>query len=144
MKKLSDFQSSLTITEDTDSEELLPNTPQTQYQRICEGLRPNLEKVVAPRLLKDLISRCWDAHPEQRPTAGELYGVLRDWLDRDFLIRKNTEFYHQYQELLTTKSLDSLTNKPPMNCPSDKYTSRRLDFPNLSQPQNSKELNEKF
>jgi len=26
--------------------------------RICEGLRPNLEEVIAPQLLKDLISRC--------------------------------------------------------------------------------------
>jgi len=40
--------------------------------RICEGLRPNLEEVIAPQLLKDLISRCWDANPEQRPTAGEI------------------------------------------------------------------------
>src|SRR5207244_220432 len=40
--------------------------------RICEGLRPNLEEVIAPQLLKDLISRCWDVSPEQRPTAGEI------------------------------------------------------------------------
>jgi serine/threonine protein kinase len=40
--------------------------------RICEGLRPNLKEVIAPQLLRDLISRCWDAQPEQRPTAGDL------------------------------------------------------------------------
>jgi len=40
--------------------------------RICEGLRPNLQEVIAPQLLKDLISRCWDAQPEQRPTVSEI------------------------------------------------------------------------
>jgi serine/threonine protein kinase len=113
-------------------------------ERICEGLRPNLEEVIAPQLLKDLISRCWDASPAQRPTAGEVISILLHELDWDYSIRKNTEFYYQHQELLATKALDSLTNKPPQNYPTEKYTSRLLDYENPPQPQNSQEPNEQF
>jgi len=45
---------------------------------------------------------------------------------------------------LKTGALDLLTNQPARNYSAEKSTSRLLDFPNLPQPQNSKELNERF
>jgi serine/threonine protein kinase len=46
--------------------------------KICKGLRPNLSIVQVPQLLKDLISKCWDANPENRPKARELIKIERD------------------------------------------------------------------
>ncbi|POG80480.1 kinase-like domain-containing protein [Rhizophagus irregularis DAOM 181602=DAOM 197198] len=42
---------------------------------ICKGLRPNIFKYT-PKLLTDLITKCWDAKAENRPTAKELYQEL--------------------------------------------------------------------
>ncbi|CAI2182010.1 6375_t:CDS:2 [Funneliformis geosporum] len=79
--------------------------------QICQGLRPNLEPVIIPQLLKDLISRCWDAEPKKRLTVGEL------------------------------RTINSLPTKPLVNQETDKYTSKLLDFKNLPKPQNNSELN---
>ncbi|POG65208.1 hypothetical protein GLOIN_2v1669052, partial [Rhizophagus irregularis DAOM 181602=DAOM 197198] len=38
-------------------------------------LRPNIFKYT-PKLLADLITKCWDAKAENRPTAKELYQTL--------------------------------------------------------------------
>ncbi|CAB4431325.1 unnamed protein product [Rhizophagus irregularis] len=42
---------------------------------ICKGLRPNIFKYT-PKSLADLITKCWDAKAENRPTAKELYQKL--------------------------------------------------------------------
>jgi serine/threonine protein kinase len=36
--------------------------------KICKGLRPNIFKYT-PKLLADLITKCWDAKAENRPTT---------------------------------------------------------------------------
>jgi serine/threonine protein kinase len=43
-------------------------------QEICQGLRPNLDALKIPQLLENLIKKCWDSDPENRPTAEELSG----------------------------------------------------------------------
>ncbi|UZO10543.1 uncharacterized protein OCT59_002124 [Rhizophagus irregularis] len=43
--------------------------------KIYKGLRPTISKDV-PKLLADLISKCWDTKIENRPTANELYQIL--------------------------------------------------------------------
>ena len=54
--------------------------------------------------------------------AFEFIKILSNCLDENFSIRKDTEFYHQYQKLLATGMLeDSLTNKPPRNYSTEKY-----------------------
>ncbi|MCE8163159.1 MAG: serine/threonine-protein kinase [Candidatus Moeniiplasma glomeromycotorum] len=71
--------------------------------KICQGLRPNIEKLKVPQLLKDLIKKCWDADPEKRPSAGETCSLFSsDWL-HDFWdgisINKNAKLYRQYEEI---------------------------------------------
>ncbi|KLL05388.1 MAG: hypothetical protein MRERV_1c064 [Mycoplasmataceae bacterium RV_VA103A] len=68
--------------------------------KIClEGLRPNIDEVKIPQLLKDLIKRCWDADPEKRPSARELWSIIYGWQE-EIRDKKNTQFYHQYLEIM--------------------------------------------
>src|SRR5205085_8603759 len=39
--------------------------------RICNGFRPKISEDT-PKLIVDLITKCWDAKPENRPTVKEL------------------------------------------------------------------------
>ena len=43
---------------------------------VCSGLRPNIENLPVPQLLKDLIKKCWDADPAKRPTTSEIWNIL--------------------------------------------------------------------
>ncbi|CAG8499591.1 5976_t:CDS:2 [Ambispora gerdemannii] len=94
--------------------------------KICQGLRPNLSDVIAPQLVKDLVSRCWDADPAARPAT-----------------RKNeTKLYQQFKELeeLYKETSENIGRKYK-NYPSANCISRLLDFKSLPKPQNSKEIN---
>ncbi|KLL01724.1 MAG: hypothetical protein MRERC_7c007 [Mycoplasmataceae bacterium RC_NB112A] len=68
---------------------------------VCQGYRPNIDEVPIPQSLKDLIKKCWDVNPSQRPGARELLEIISDWIDENVYkrIRKNTPFYRQYREL---------------------------------------------
>ncbi|UZO03332.1 uncharacterized protein OCT59_023739 [Rhizophagus irregularis] len=46
--------------------------------KICKGLRPTISKDI-PKLLADLIIKCWDAEIKNRPTTKELYQLLNKW-----------------------------------------------------------------
>lgn len=78
--------------------------------KICQGLRPNIDNLKIPQLLKDLIKRCWDADPEQRPTtsvldkvaSGYYYGRKED--EREEISgcsyhKKDFEFIRQREEI---------------------------------------------
>ncbi|EXX78887.1 hypothetical protein RirG_010890 [Rhizophagus irregularis DAOM 197198w] len=47
--------------------------------KICKGFRPKISKDV-PKLLANLIIKCWDAEIENRPTTKELYQILKKWI----------------------------------------------------------------
>src|ERR1051325_6549931 len=51
---------------------------------ICRGLRPTI-RIETPGSLKELIERCWDANPENRPTAEEILNTL----SRNLYVYKN-------------------------------------------------------
>ncbi|RIB19965.1 kinase-like domain-containing protein [Gigaspora rosea] len=70
------------------------NRYQSNYERqlvICNGLRPRIPKKT-PKLLAELIIKCWDKYPNKRPTAEELVGALsRDDTLESMQISKNLE-----------------------------------------------------
>ncbi|CAB5344289.1 unnamed protein product [Rhizophagus irregularis] len=66
--------------------------------KICKGLRPTISKDV-PKLLADLIIKCWDAEIKNRPTTKELYQILTTWNNETKDI-KDSEYseYSEYDE----------------------------------------------
>ncbi|POG66450.1 kinase-like domain-containing protein [Rhizophagus irregularis DAOM 181602=DAOM 197198] len=112
--------------------------------KICKGQRPEISKD-APKLLADLITRCWDAKIENRPTAKELYQTLLKW----FRDSKNSENNQNIEIFLQIKECDEIREKKFNNRsnedrskniqthPQAIYTSRHLNFKNLPEPVNS-------
>ncbi|CAB5374871.1 unnamed protein product [Rhizophagus irregularis] len=95
--------------------------------KICKGLRPNIFKYT-PKLLSDLITKCWDAKAENRPTAKELYQEL-DELDY--------AGYDEYNDKIKLNRTSERRSSNIQTHPQAIYTSRLLNFKNLPEPVNS-------
>ena len=112
--------------------------------KICKGLRPKISEDT-PKLLADLIMKCWDAIPENRPTANELVKILDKWFFDD-IIDENSVLYSQIKECekIRENKLKNKSNEDKsknfQTHPQAIYTSRLLNFKNLPEPVNSSEL----
>ena len=134
------------------------NLPHDEFLaiKICQGLRPKFNNIKVPPLLENLIDQCLDADPLKRPTADELYNIIENWWEviynnknKDDEDIEFSEFYKQYKE--AEELNQSITSKSKMVSSSSYtthsqaiYTSRLLDYKNLPEPQNSKEINDQF
>ncbi|GES88157.1 kinase-like domain-containing protein [Rhizophagus clarus] len=108
--------------------------------KICKGLRPKISEDI-PKLLTDLIMKCWDAEIKNRPTTKELYLILSDWVDEVY--EEVSEIYSQVKECnkIGEKKFKNRSNEDkPKNIqthPQAIYTSRLINFKNLPKPVNS-------
>jgi len=71
--------------------------------KIVQGTRPQFpQQVKYPQLLIDLIKKCWEQEPNNRPTAREISSIVGEWFSEDnygkIYLKQDTEFYHQYEE----------------------------------------------
>jgi serine/threonine protein kinase len=119
--------------------------------KICKGLRPKISEDT-PKLLADLIMKCWDAKAENRPTAKELYQTLKKWDDEIYDYNSedeeddDSEIYSQIKEcdkIGKTKFINRSSEDRSKNIqthPQAIYTSRLLNFKNLPEPVNSSDL----
>ena len=111
--------------------------------RICNGFRPKISEDT-PKLIADLIMKCWDAKTENRPTAYELYQILKKWniecgndVHSNYEIDGNSEIYIQIEEcekIRKIKSTNSSNENKSSNIqthPQAIYTSRLFNFKNL-------------
>jgi len=112
--------------------------------KICKGLRPKISEDT-PKLLADLIMKCWDAKAENRPTAKELYQLLDKW-NSEIDNYEDSEICSQIKECDKT-SESKFKNRPNedkfkklQTHPQAIYTSRLLNFKNLPEPVNSSDL----
>ncbi|POG80180.1 kinase-like domain-containing protein [Rhizophagus irregularis DAOM 181602=DAOM 197198] len=105
--------------------------------KICKGLRPTISKDI-PKLLADLIIKCWDAEIKNRPTTKELHQLLKKC--------QNSEIYFQIKECdkISKEKFKKRSNddksKNFKTHPQAIYTSRLLNFKNLPKPVNSSDL----
>ncbi|CAB4414743.1 unnamed protein product [Rhizophagus irregularis] len=110
--------------------------------KICKGLRPTISKDI-PKLLTDLIIKCWDAEIKNRPITKELYQLLTKWDDDD---SQNSEIYFQIKECdnIRKEKFKIRSNEDKSKNfkthPQAIYTSRLLNFKNLPKPVNSSDV----
>ena len=120
--------------------------------KICKGLRPKISNDT-PKLLADLIMKCWDAKPENRPSAKDLYQILQKWYYEirnneysDIEYNEDSEIYSQIKEcnkISESKFKNRSSEDKSKNLqthPQAIYTSRLLNFKNLAEPVNSSDL----
>ena len=145
-KKAADIYSFGIIMNEFTSEETPYNDISHDYLlavKICKGLRPKISNDT-PKLLADLIMKCWDAKPENRPTAKELYQILKKWNGEKYNV--NSEIYSQIEECdkIGKSKFKNRSNadksKNLQTHPQAIYTSRLLNFKNLPEPVNSSDL----
>ena len=113
--------------------------------KICQGFRPKFN-IKVPQLFVHLIKRCLDANPLNRPTACEIYKMLRQWYD-ELLVGDpgyQTELQEQVKEAEEINNLSTNSAIPPTSLALSYethseaiYTSRLLNFNNLPEPKNS-------
>ncbi|RGB30364.1 kinase-like domain-containing protein [Rhizophagus diaphanus] len=108
--------------------------------KICKGFRSKISDDT-PKLIVDLIIKCWDAKAENRPTAKELRQILLIYYIN--IDDKSSEIYSQIKECEKIKEnkLKNRTNENKSNNlqthPQAIYISRLLNFENLPEPVNS-------
>ncbi|UZO01604.1 uncharacterized protein OCT59_020116 [Rhizophagus irregularis] len=145
--KASDIYSFGIIMNEFLSEEIpFDDIPHNEFLaiKICKGLRPTISKDI-PKLLADLIIKCWDAEIGNRPTTKELYQILSK-LNKE-IYDKNSELYYQTQEsdeirrkkFKNSKSNDDRSENIQTHSQAI-YTSRLLNFKNFPKPVNSSDL----
>jgi serine/threonine protein kinase len=112
--------------------------------RICKGLRPRFD-IKVPQLIMNLIKKCLDANPLNRPKAEEIKKTLSQWY-----IKLYSKYNHEYAKINKQVKEAEIINKLPARSAISTslgksyethseaiYTSRLLDFSNLPEPKNS-------
>jgi serine/threonine protein kinase len=62
---------------------------------ICNGNRPNINKKIAPKCYIDLMKRCWDLNPENRPNSIEIKEIIElfyNSLDQEFKKKEHRHY----------------------------------------------------
>ncbi len=102
---------------------------------ICNGLRPEFGKRT-PEFYKKLAYRCMNADPNQRPTVGELYDILRFWYNKNG--KKDGYDGSKIEEAFkeADEEIPNISTLYKMNSDAV-YTSKAFTFSNLPKPVNS-------
>ncbi|UZO14336.1 uncharacterized protein OCT59_005796 [Rhizophagus irregularis] len=89
---------------------------------ICNGIRPEINEKEAPKFYIDLMKRCWDSNPNNRPSANEIAELIGSFtFVDDEEIKKQIEEADEYRKANFSNS--QLTNHHPKAY----YTSRLLN-----------------
>ncbi|RIA99953.1 kinase-like domain-containing protein, partial [Gigaspora rosea] len=108
--------------------------------QVCLGHRPKI-RCEAPQLLLDLMNKCLDAKPQNRPTAKELENMLIQYIDG--VGNHETELYKQVKEIKDSGKNPSIYDQAKLtrfNYQTHKqaiYISRSLNFQKLPEPVNA-------
>jgi serine/threonine protein kinase len=90
---------------------------------ICNGIRPEINEKEAPKCYVDLMKRCWDSNPDNRPSAAEI-----EELFELFCSKKNEEITKQVNEAEEYRITNLLSiGNNQLSHPQAYYTSRLLN-----------------
>ena len=91
---------------------------------ICNGIRPEITEKYAPKCYIDLMKRCWDPDPDNRPNAKEIQDEIESFFDED-----DREIRNQFEEAYKYKkaNLLNIENSQTTSHPQAIYTSRLLN-----------------
>jgi serine/threonine protein kinase len=62
---------------------------------VCNGNRPEIDKRIIPKCFIELMKRCWDLNPENRPNSIEIKEIIElfyNSLDQEFKEKKNQHY----------------------------------------------------
>src|SRR3954471_4273107 len=91
---------------------------------ICNGIRPDITEKEAPKCYIDLVKKCWDPDPDNRPNAKEIYIELKSFYNSD-----DDEIRRQFSETYVYKraNISPIENNQTATHPQAIYTSRLLN-----------------
>ncbi|RIA81979.1 kinase-like domain-containing protein [Glomus cerebriforme] len=104
--------------------------------RICEGLRPKIEKKGVPKWYISLMIKCWDKDPLKRPDTFEVRKIIANSYlkERHCDDVNTTNIPHQVRKV---KRLSRISSHPQAV-----FTSRLLNYSNLPQPRDVPDISE--
>ncbi|GBB93540.1 hypothetical protein RclHR1_21900002 [Rhizophagus clarus] len=100
---------------------------------ICNGIRPEISRQIIPKCYIDLMKRCWDLNPENRPNSIEIKEVIElfyNSLDQKFKNKKqHYEIENQFKETQESRKASFLLIKNNKSTTHTQaiYTSRLLN-----------------
>jgi serine/threonine protein kinase len=92
--------------------------------KICNGIRPEINELEAPKCYIDLMKRCWDSNQDNGPNAIEIEELIElFWSDENEEIKKQFEETNKYRKANHL----SIKNNQTTTHPQAYYTSRLLN-----------------
>jgi len=94
---------------------------------ICQGNRPEINEPEAPKCYIDLMKRCWDPDPDNRPSANEVHKLINSFYLSYLYI--NNEIQKQFKEAEEFRQANpsSIKDGRSYTHPQAIYTSRLLN-----------------
>src|SRR6185437_2539224 len=94
---------------------------------ICNGIRPEIDEQEVPKCYIDLMNKCWDTNPINRPNVVEVQELI-DLLKNSYHGDKNMEFKKQFEaDKYRRRNYSSIENTRLFTHPQAYYTSRLLN-----------------
>src|SRR5438128_6761068 len=87
-------------------------------------LGPEITEKEAPKCYIDLMKKCWDPNPDNRPNAKEVRDEMDPFLRSDDEIQRQFEEAYEYKK---RNNLSSIENNQANTHPQAIYTSRLLN-----------------
>src|SRR5438045_3742752 len=90
---------------------------------ICNGIRPEITEKDAPKCYIDLVKKCWDPDPNNRPNVTEIKKSIKSFINSDDEVKKQFEEIYEYRRA----NLLAIGNNRTTTHPQAIYTSRLLN-----------------
>jgi serine/threonine protein kinase len=95
--------------------------------KICNEIRPEINEQEAPKCYIDLMKRCWDTNPDNRPSAVDIEELIILFID-SYENNKDKEIKKQFEEAEEYRKTNLLSiGNNQLSHPQAYYTSRLLN-----------------